>query len=293
MRPQLQRLRPNTQAKGDDENVVEDAIEFLRIHGKTSRWLLYLHLMDLHEYTYDEESALFGNDIGDLYDNSVLRTDWIVSTLYDYLVEEGLDQKTIIVLLSDHGEAFGERGFEGHARAVFPETTETPLIISLPFALREGIVVEEVTTNNDVWPTLIELVGLEDDREKDGRSRIDAILAAGRGEPPATTAEEFSTAFIDENWGRPGSGLMPSVSVVEGDFRYVAGTGVGGRRFEVLLTTEDGQVANRMDDYPEVADRLREQAQREIEAKAIFPPKIYELDQMQLDQLRALGYEIP
>ena len=49
-------------------------MEFLRIHGD-ERWFLYLHLMDLHQYLYDEESALFGGSYSDNYDNSIRWTD--------------------------------------------------------------------------------------------------------------------------------------------------------------------------------------------------------------------------
>ena len=38
----------------------------------TERWFLYLHLMDVHEYTYDEASARFGTTYSDVYDNAVL-----------------------------------------------------------------------------------------------------------------------------------------------------------------------------------------------------------------------------
>ena len=37
--PAIQRLRPNVQSHGSDENLVGDAVEFLRIHGKSSRWV--------------------------------------------------------------------------------------------------------------------------------------------------------------------------------------------------------------------------------------------------------------
>ena len=97
----IQQMRPNVQAHGTDESLIGDAIEFLRIHGKSSRWFLYMHLMDLHEYTYDEESALFGNTVSDLYDNSILRTDWIISKLYEFMTERGLLENTIVVVLSD------------------------------------------------------------------------------------------------------------------------------------------------------------------------------------------------
>lgn len=291
--PAVQRMRPNAQAHGSDENLIGDAIEFLRIHGKTSRWMLYLHLMDLHEYTYDAESALFGTTVPDLYDNSLLRTDWVVSKLYDYMLKVGLLENTIIVVLSDHGEAFGERGFEGHARAVYPETTETPLILSLPVALDKGVVVESRTTNVDVWPTLFDLMGIEDERETDGRSRRREILAAARGEAGSDEAEDFSVAFLDENWGRPGSDSIPAVSILEGPFRYVSGSDHSGKDFEVLLSVEDGQVANVSAAHPDVMERLRARAKVEIEGKPLHETETFELDELQLDQLRALGYELP
>jgi arylsulfatase A-like enzyme len=300
--PRVQRLRPNAQAMATDQDVVADAIEFLRIHGTRSRWFLYLHLMDLHEYTYDAESALFGSSISDLYDNSLRRTDWVLSTLYDYLVHLGLEKKTIIVLLSDHGEAFGERGFEGHAREVFPETTETPLILSLPFALPEPVVVRTRTDNLDVWPTLLALLGLPDQGAIDGRSRVPEILAAAGGrqappaEVPATEAPEeepVSIAFLDENWGSTEFEAELAVSIIEGPYRYVTGTSAGGGRFEVLLSIEDGQRVDRAAAEPKVLERLRATAKQQMVAKPRFQSDVIELDEMQLDQLRALGYELP
>lgn len=291
--PAVQRLRPNAMDHGSDEDLMADTMEFLRIHGDSSRWFLYLHLMDLHEYTYDDESALFGNTISDLYDNSIRRTDWVLSSLYDYLGNKGVLDKTIIVVLSDHGEAFGERGFEGHAREVFPETTETPLIISLPFALSEPVVVESRTANVDVWPTLFDLLGLSSDRESDGQSRYGDILAAAAGKSGSRAEDHFTVAFLDENWGHPGTERKPAISVLDGPYRYVAGRDHAGRPFEVLLSVEDEQAVDRRADYPEVAERLRGQADLELKKTAVFETETFEIDEMQLDQLRALGYQLP
>lgn len=293
--PQIRRIRPNADFGGNDESVIADATEFLRIHGKTSRWFLYLHLMDVHEYTYDQESALFGNGVSDLYDNSILREDWVISTLYDYLGTHGLLDKTIVVVLSDHGEAFGERGYEGHARELFPETTETPVIISLPVALPSEVVVKAETTNMDVWPTIFDLIGVENPaKSTDGRSRHGAILAAARGEETSESeAPVASVSFLDENWGTPGGERMPAVSVVEGKFRYVSGSGLSGKKFEVLLSTDNGQMTNELAANPETADRLRETAKGVLAQESLFESDVIQLDRMQLDQLRALGYQLP
>jgi arylsulfatase A-like enzyme len=291
--PQIQRMRPNAGAHGNDESVVLDAKEFLRIHGESSRWFLYLHFMDVHEYTYDQESALFGNGVSDIYDNSVLREDWVVSTLYDYLAERGFLDDTIVVVLSDHGEAFGERGYEGHAREVFPETTETPVIVSLPFALERELVLPMQTSNMDVWPTLLELMGLPlPSGEIDGHSRFEEILAIARGEAPPAR-EESTITYLDENWGTPGGKRMPAVSIVDGDHRYVAGTGLNGQKFEVLLSSEDGMRTNQLAAKPELAEQMRAKALEAMGETSAYQTETIELDQMQLDQLRALGYQLP
>jgi arylsulfatase A-like enzyme len=285
---------PNAESRGSDEELITDAIEFLRIHGDTSRWFLYLHLMDLHEYTYDEESAIFGNTVSDLYDNSLLRTDWVVSRIHEYLDERDLLKKTMIVVLSDHGEAFGERGFEGHARTVFPETTETPLLISLPFELDQPLIVSSRTANVDVWPTLLDLLGLLEDDERDGVSRRSEILAAAEGGDQGAEGDgDLAVAFLDENWGKPGTGLKAAISVLEGPYRYVAGTDFSGFDFEVLLSTDETVAGDLMLEQPEVAERLRAAAQEQLEKTALFEAGTYELDEMQLDQLRALGYKLP
>ncbi len=292
--PQVQRMRPNAQLAGTDESLMADATEFLRIHGKSSRWFLYLHLMDVHEYTYDQESAKFGNTVSDVYDNSILREDWVVSTLYQYLGQQGLLDKTIVVVISDHGEAFGERGFEGHAREVFPETTETPFIISLPFELSPGIVVDARTNNLDVWPTVLDLIGLpSQETGLDGRSRREAILAVARGEEPPATEGEVSVAFLDENWGTPGGERLPAISVIDGDFRYVSGSALNGRPYEILLSKADGQKTNQLAQHPEVAEKMRGKAKELLAQDSAFESKEIKLDQMQLDQLRALGYQLP
>ena len=295
LKPTELQLRPNAQAHGNDETLIDDAIEFLRIHGESERWFLYLHLMDLHEYTYDEESAIFGNTIADLYDNSLLRTDWVVSKLYDQLGKRGLLDETIIVVLSDHGEAFGERGFEGHARSVFPETTETPLIVSLPFALDEPVVVDALTSNEDVWPTLLEIAGVTDGRSGiDGHSRYDAVIASARGTAlPEAVEGDVIMAYLDENWGRPGTEAANAVTVLDGPYRYVAGTNGDGKPFEALLSTEDGQQLNLASAESEVLERMRTIANGETEKAPVYEQQFYELDELQLDQLRALGYEIP
>jgi len=291
----VRRENPTMKETGTDGDAVLAAIEFLRVHGR-ERWFLYLHMMDVHEYLYDEDSALFGTSYSDVYDNAIRRENQILNELLAWLAREGLLEKTLVVIGSDHGEAFGERGLEGHARTVYRETTEVPLILSFPFRLEPGLVVEQRTRNVDLWPTLLDLLGLPPMQGVDGRSRVPEILAAARGEPAAQDGQP-AFAHLDQSWGRRTQRSHPTVAVSEAGFRYVMGQDVrGGTREELFDASRDAhETRSVLEEEPEVAARLRERAQSYLEGKPPWGSETptLEIDEIQLNQLRALGYAVP
>jgi arylsulfatase A-like enzyme len=292
---QYRRENPTLTANGTDLDVVETASEFLRIYGK-QRWFLYLHLMDLHEYTYSLESARFGSVYSDVYDNSVLHVNQILETLFTQLYYGGYLDHTLLILGSDHGEAFGERGTEGHARNVYPETTEIPLVLGLPFRLAGPAVVKQRTANVDLWPTVLDLLGLPPLENVDGRSRVPEIVAAARGEsgPEDST---IAIAHLDRTWGQRVDTQAPNVSLSQGGFRYLLfGAPDGAAREELYDAASDPkETEDRAEQEPDVSKRMREQAQQYLASKPPWkePAPELELDELQLNQLRALGYAIP
>jgi arylsulfatase A-like enzyme len=296
----VRRENPTVKNVGTDNDVIPVAVEFLRSHGD-ERWFLYLHLMDVHEFVYDEASAKFGTDYSDVYDNAVLRTNHVLAPLFQHLVDAGLLDDTLVVITSDHGEAFLERGLEGHARYVYRETTEVPFILGLPFRLDPGVEVDVRTQNVDIWPTLLDLLGLPALPGTDGRSRVPDILAAARGEPAAPDALP-AFAYLDQNWGKRDSTSAPTVAVAEGRYRYVTGPAqhgkAGGPTFEALFdaAADSSELENVIDLQPEIATRMREQAKEHLAADpepwGVEAPTL-EIDEIRLQQLRALGYKVP
>jgi arylsulfatase A-like enzyme len=293
--PRVRQENPNATLEGTDEEAVDAALEFLRVHG-SERWFLYLHLMDVHQYLYDEKSAVFGSTYSDVYDNSILHTDNIVGVLLAHLADLGQLDRTLIVWTSDHGEAFYERGFEGHARSVDRETTEVPLAISFPFKLQPGLEIQSRTAGVDVWPTILDLLGLPPLPDPDGRSLLPEILAAaGRGEAPASVPV-FS--HIEHGWGQPVDPEMPIVSVVDESHRFIA-TGTGEGKFQEELfegSTDPDEVRNILSDQAQVGDEMRALVKDYLASPpppwGVSAPEI-ELDEMELNQLRALGYAVP
>ncbi len=295
LKPGELKKNPSADAGGSDESVLESVRSFLVTAPPDRRWFLYLHLMDLHQYTYDSSSALFGTSFSDIYDNSIRRQDNFLSALVYELSEAGELDNTLIVLASDHGEAFGERGFEGHAQNVFRETTEVPFIIIPPFRLDPGIVVEARTRNIDIWPTLLDLLGLPPLEDVDGRSTLPDILAAARGEAPREDVEP-SFAQLDQHWGRATGEYSPTIAATLDEYRYVHWEKAGGA--EVLFDGREDpdELVDVAPENPDLAEELRVLAEQYLEESPAPPwgddaPTV-ELDAMQLNQLRALGYEL-
>jgi len=285
------RENPTLENVGTDLQVVDSGLEFMRVH-QAGRWLLYMHLMDLHEYVYDLDSARFGSDNAGLYDNSVLRINNVIGGLLQEMQRRGYLDNTLVVIAADHGEAFGERGFEGHARAVYPETTVVPFILSFPFRLEPGIVVASASQNIDIWPTLLDLLGLPDLPDSDGRSRVPEIVAAARGEKLPDGNDDAAYAYLDQNWGRASAPPSPSIAVEQGEYRFVTGRTAAGRMAEELFQNDGAE--NLMSTQTAIGESLRDLARSHLELEINWrAPEPLELDEMDIKQLRALGYSVP
>ena len=71
-------------------------------------------------------------DVRNLYADALDFVDVQIGRLIDHLKARSLWSDTIFVLLSDHGQAFQEHGFGGHASKIFDEVMKVPLIFHGP-----------------------------------------------------------------------------------------------------------------------------------------------------------------
>ncbi len=288
----VMRENPSYVMAGTDYDVIVSALEFFRSYADRP-WFLYLHLMNVHQYVYDRESALFGTSYSDIYDNSIRHTDGQIQTLIAGLRDNGLADRTLIVVAADHGEAFGEHKQEGHGRDLYGEVTETPLILSFPFRLERGVVVDIPTENVDIWPTVLDLLGLPGLDDPDGRPRVAEIERAARGDAPVDgSSPRF--AHLDRSWGRTDEAPLPLVAVTEDRHRLVYSP-KDGKTELYDLALDPGEQQDVASAQPEVAAKLRTSVDDYL-ADGRSPwgggaPQV-ELEEMLLRQLRALGYDV-
>jgi arylsulfatase A-like enzyme len=245
----------------------------------------------VHQYVFDQEAADlgFGNRLTDSYDAAIHWVDSNVGRVVQELENRKLLPRTIVVVASDHGEGFDTHG-EGHARTLYREVAQVPWLMALPMLLPKDVVVQPMVRNVDIWPTLYDLLGLPPVEPSDGKSAVPLIEAALSGAGPEANGTS-SIAFLDRTWGARDEAPKPLVSVTSGGKRFIR---LGPEQIELYDDTVDPR--NQKDlakEQPETVAKLRSEADQVLGEKPAWgeTPKV-ELDEMYLDQLRALGYVV-
>ena len=97
-----------------------------------------------------------------LYMGDITHTDEMVGRVTAKLDELGLAEDTLVVILSDHGEPFGEHGtIRKYYVPVYEELARMVWIMRKPGAVPEGAVARALVQNTDLAPTILDLLGIE------------------------------------------------------------------------------------------------------------------------------------
>jgi lipoteichoic acid synthase len=97
----------------------------------------------------------------DRYHNCLRMLDHFLENLFEQYKELGLYEDTIFVLYGDHGEGFGEHGREMHGDTIWEEGLWIPLLIHAPGWFEGGERVEELASQIDILPTVLDMLGYQ------------------------------------------------------------------------------------------------------------------------------------
>lgn len=195
----------------------------------------------------------------------------------------GVDRsRTLVVVLSDHGEAFGQHARYGHNWRSFEEYVHIPVLLGHP-ALGQGAYDAPVMTV-DVLPTLVELFDLDVSGAPlppQGHSLV-PLLAAG-------VAPERDYVYTSARLDRRGERHM---AIHDGRFKLVRQHPAGMEWLYDLQADPDERV-NVLDEHPDVAAELRDALGRWYTSQR---PQLVDVelgdsvDPAVLEELRRLGY---
>lgn len=212
------------------------------------------------------------------YDAEIRSADAAFGELVSFLRERGLYGDSLIVLTSDHGEEFGERGSVGwHSHTLYDELLRVPLIVKLPENRDAGETVERQVRLVDVAPTVLATVGLEIPETFSG------CVVLPRKIPRPWSCSGAAVSVRD----MPGE--APRTSIRTEGWKYIEGRSRAGRRL-FDLRSDPGERRNLVDEAEWRRDLLQWRLERILASREPLRADPVPLDAETEEQLRALGY---
>lgn len=101
----------------------------------------------------------------DAYDGAIAYVDDKISQFIEGLQKRGLTENTVVIILSDHGESFGEHGLLHHHNSLYRDTVHVPLIFWGPGYFPSGLRISQPVSIASIPSTLINLI-------KDGEQKV-------------------------------------------------------------------------------------------------------------------------
>lgn len=212
------------------------------------------------------------------YDGAIAYLDSQLAALLARLKQLDLYDDSLIIITSDHGEAFGDKGLTGHGGvSVYQDQIHVPLIVKYPGRLRRGTS-HDLVSHVDLLPTILEAAGLSRPAEAQGQSLLGPI------EPDRSViSESFSTPF--QSTLRP---RRVERAWIAGRFKFISST--AGKRELYDLGNDKSEVQDLSAIYIDVAQALESSLDEWVSAATRRSPAPVLLDRHTTERLRSLGY---
>jgi len=192
------------------EEVFEDFSEWF--HKNTAdQFFCWLHFFDPHD-PYDPPEPFRSEYESDKYLGEIAYVDLYVGKVVDLLKAKRILEKTLIVIVGDHGEAFGEHEEFGHQIFCYEENLKVPLILYAPERIPENLVHKGRVNLIDVMPTILDYGQLKIPDYVQGISLVPLI------DRNKTINREF---YVESIYAQEALGCAPTEGIIQGDFKFL------------------------------------------------------------------------
>ena len=255
--------------------VIDDLEGWLAEKPKDEPFFVWAHFYDPHD-PYDPPEPWDEKLKGRPYDGEIAYMDGQIGRLRELAEATAGDEGVAIILVADHGEAFGEHNERLHGTFAWDTTMRIPFIVKPAKPLAEGKAVSEVTVSNvDVMPTALGLLGQSAPEGLDGRNLAAAVQGGMPERPPVYMEAESAYQRF---------GFHPEWAAAEGPWKLFATP--NPRLFNV--DEDPGETKNRLAEHEDIAKKL-DGFVDEVQAARIQAGD-FTASQEMVDQLAALGY---
>jgi arylsulfatase A-like enzyme/Flp pilus assembly protein TadD len=171
----------------------------------------WVHFFDPH-LPYQPPPPFSQEFAAEPYDGEIAYMDEYVGKVIEKLREKNLLGRTLVIAAGDHGEGFGEKVESGHGVFLYDETMRVPLIFYSENRIPPGKVVRSRVRLIDIFPSIMDMLGLPKPEKSQGTSLIPYIEGRRRGD---------LESYIETFYPRENFGWSELIGLVRGDWKYI------------------------------------------------------------------------
>ena len=229
-----------------------------------------------YPYEIPEKYNKWTETFSDSYDNAVHYQDELIKLFFENLKAQGLMDKTLVFITSDHGESLMEHRTIGHVETNYTEAISVPLIAYIP----KGILnktetknlkknLHQLTSNIDIAPTLFDLFELEKEEKLNHFYQNYSGFSLLKPIPNKRTVISLNNNQV--------ANFNTGLSIAQKEWHYLFRTNIVPNKEEFyfwkkdiaelknksksLTKTQRNQILKLVEKYP-VCDKLREKAKK-------------------------------
>jgi arylsulfatase A-like enzyme/Tfp pilus assembly protein PilF len=215
----------------DDSLDFDKAANYIRtqiradiVYAKFKNWLnknnqkkffSWIHFYDPH-MPYDPPGDYKEKFKNDLYSGEIAYVDQYIGKIIKDLESKRIRDKTLIILTSDHGEAFGEHKEIGHGIFCYEESLKVPLIFNNPVTWKHKKVISHYVTLLDLMPTILQLFDIEIPPGVQGKS---FAYMFGRKEDKE---EKLKPYYFESMAGKDDMNWAPLTGIIMNQYKYIS-----------------------------------------------------------------------
>ncbi|MCO6436641.1 MAG: sulfatase-like hydrolase/transferase [Phycisphaerae bacterium] len=260
--------------------VTDAALAWMKRRDNDRPYFLWVHYYDPHDpYVPPEPYAT--QFAGRPYDGEIAYMDAQLGRIMEAIRQSPRSDRTLVVVVGDHGESLNEHDEFSHGRTLYEATQRVPLIVWSGGATGGAVVDKFSVGLVDIFPTVVELAGLEPVESLDGRS-----LLSIEGDPERMIYMETLETYLENGWA-------PLYALRRHDDKYIHAP-----KPEYYDLRADPHELNNLfpqltpaqqEEVGKLAQALAEQVRNSPSAQEVAETAL-ELDPESIDRLRSLGY---
>jgi arylsulfatase A-like enzyme/Tfp pilus assembly protein PilF len=183
-------------------------------------FFLWVHLYDPHD-PYSPLEPYKSRFANNPYDGEIAYTDAVVGKLFSQLKAHGAFDNSLIAVMADHGEAFGEHGENHHGIFLYDETIHVPMLFKLP-GRQAAATVDALVGLVDVTPSILQAVHLPVPAAVQGKSLM-KFMASGTqaGSQKQSDSDSQRPVYAESRYGHLSFGWSTLKAWRTGKYLYV------------------------------------------------------------------------